>query len=144
MSGTLKWILLLIVVTIRAQDPRRRSFYFCSNNDYLELTKADNEKLACPDGRCIAKRFDSDEGPFWANRGKKDPTYLNVPLYAEEPYWVLLKNENQAQGDPFFLSRGKKETGSIFSSKLRDARDFAPDNDTPFFAARGKRVKAKN
>ncbi|XP_056646437.1 uncharacterized protein LOC130451440 isoform X1 [Diorhabda sublineata] len=147
MSGPLKWILLLIVVTVRAQEPRRRSYSLCPN-DYLHQQKLEIDKLDCTGNNIKMKKFDSSEsGPFWANRGKKDPVYIREPLfaeepgYAEEPYWMVVRSDNQEE--PFFVSRGKKENGFI-SGNLRETREFLQDNDVPFFAARGKKFKIKN
>nr|XP_023011893.1 uncharacterized protein LOC111502134 [Leptinotarsa decemlineata] len=141
MTGIVKWVLLLTVSTIHAQDPRRRIFnQILYPLDELQLSKTDDEDVPCPDRNCLPKRSVQEEnnGPFWANRGKKDPTYMRESLFAEEPYYVLVRKDDRFSEEPFFVSRGKKE------SKHRDRREFPEDVDSPFFAARGKRPKSKN
>lgn len=103
------------------------------------LLKYEEEGPACSGLGCL-KRSSQDEGPFWANRGKKDPSYLQEPFYADEPYWVLMRREPKFTDEPFFMSRGKKES----NLRMRDRREFVEDVDTPFFAARGKRMRSKN
>lgn len=87
------------------------------------------------------KRFGTeDTDPFWANRGKKDPSYLQDPLYVEEPYWILVRRNEQFEENPFYVSRGKKETGP-FNTKLKYLNQYTPDveSEKPFYAARGKK-----
>lgn len=60
-------------------------------------------------------------GPFWANRGKKDPKYLMSKLYAEEPHWSYVRKDNESydnEFDPFFTTRGKRYDGNRFVEKL--------------------------
>lgn len=87
-----------------------------------------------------SKRSAQEEvGPFWANRGKKDPTYVQDMLYVDEPYWVFIRRDDPPLPDaPFLGSRGKKETSS-YNSKLRYRQELLNDIDSPFYAARGKK-----
>lgn len=112
----------------------------------MEPNKND-EEVPCGEGVCIKRSSGQDElGPFWANRGKKDPAYMQEPLFAPEPYWVLLRREEQEE--PFFTSRGKKELRGTkyFNNNVRsrERREFMDEVDSPFFAARGKKLKTKN
>lgn len=90
-------------------------------------------------------------GPFWANRGKKDPTYTQEKLFVEEPHYILGRKDGEAE--PFFTSRGKKplyrNTLTYFYDdsikSRRDRRDYSSDVDVDpaFFAARGKKAMEK-
>lgn len=65
----------------------------------------ENDPAPCASQGCV-KRSDAD-GPFWANRGKKDPKYLQSRLYAQEPTWVYLSDDHFGYNEPFFVTRGK-------------------------------------
>lgn len=83
----------------------------------------------------------SDETePFWANRGKKDPTFMQARFYIEEPYWIILSRNQHFNQEPFFISRGKKESGS-YNLKMKFRNEYSQDVDAerPFYAARGKK-----
>lgn len=69
-----------------------------------ESDNFEKEAIGCTSGGCT-KRSDPD-GPFWANRGKKDPSYLQSKLYAQEPTWVYLSDEHYGYNEPFFVTRG--------------------------------------
>ncbi|KAF5274761.1 hypothetical protein FQR65_LT04314 [Abscondita terminalis] len=64
---------------------------------------------------CAKRSMQDDVGPFWANRGKKDPNYRTEPLSAEEPHWVLVRRAEddvtpfKYNFEPFFVTRGKKD-----------------------------------
>ncbi|CAG9855133.1 unnamed protein product [Phyllotreta striolata] len=143
MSCFLMWFLLLFI-TLSAQDPRRSQFH--QGHDIRLFRKGDGDNVSgeCEGDNCVLKRFVvEDVGPFWANRGKRDPTYMSEALYAEEPYCLLIRGENYQPDDPFFISRGKKEVGNVLETQLRDTRDVLAD-DAPFFAARGKKYRIRH
>ncbi|KAJ8923806.1 hypothetical protein NQ315_010388 [Exocentrus adspersus] len=126
----------------QAQDPRKRFLNHYPLNK-LELNKNNDDDTPCGAGICLKRSFGQDElGPFWANRGKKDPTYFQEPLYVEEPYWVLVRRDEQYQEEPlepFFTSRGKKESSKgvkYFDNLKLSRREFIDDVESPFFAAR--------
>lgn len=60
-------------------------------------------------------------GPFWANRGKRDPGYTKEVLYAEEPHWITLRNslfdEATTDSSPFYVTRGKKDRRKMSQGK---------------------------
>lgn len=132
---------------LQAQDPRKRTLLFCQNHDSQSQsfrTVAENVICGTANDKYISKRFALDDmaGPFWANRGKKDPIFKNEPLFVEEPSWIVVRvrEDPEFQEEPFFVSRGKKETGGLLSSQTRDFLQ----SDAPFFAARGKRFRNKH
>lgn len=69
-------------------------------------------------------------GPFWANRGKKDPTYTRSKLFAEEPHWILVRREDKdiIDNEPFYVTRGKKnseeDNRKVFWRNLLKKRSF--------------------
>lgn len=118
----------------QAQDPRKRfqADFFVTDDQYLKNN--DLEYLQ-------HKRVGTDGSePFWANRGKKDPTYLQEPFYVDEPYWILVRRNQAFDDDPFFVSRGKKEAFP-FNMRMKFLNDYTTDDDPskPFYAARGKK-----
>ncbi|CAH0562380.1 unnamed protein product [Brassicogethes aeneus] len=131
-----KWILLVCLTGIQAQDPRKRYESLPS----FEINKVEEEEISCTTKACVKRSAGQDElGPFWANRGKKDPTYLQQRFFVEEPRWVLVRRDDPSADvdDPFFLSRGKKEELYRPYALSRERRDDGVIS--PFFAARGKK-----
>lgn len=60
----------------------------------------------------------ADMGPFWANRGKRDPKYLHSRLYVEEPHWLYTRQDNKSfdnDFDPYFTTRGKKYDNKLLA-----------------------------
>lgn len=94
-------------------------------------------------------------GPFWANRGKKDSTYLQKKLFVDEPFFICLRKD--LQNEPFYNSRVKKplywntlkysidDSDNDNGKTRRGIRDFDKDVDLDpaFFAARGKKELEK-
>ncbi|CAH1121059.1 unnamed protein product [Ceutorhynchus assimilis] len=135
-------ILLFVFLSIvHCQDPRKR--LIINAMDYPK-----DDEIACNLKRSPSQE---DMGPFWANRGKKDPTYTQERLYVEEPRWFMVRKNGD--DEPFFNSRGKKPlywrsfkyTYDNSYRSRRDRRDFVNDMDIDpaFFAARGKKAIAK-
>lgn len=119
---------------LQAQDPRKR-FY----NNAIRLHEGRNvENIACSVRTCYKRSAGQEEfGPFWANRGKKDPTYLRDKLFAQEPSWIL-RNNIADKNEPFFITRGKRsgnddwKTGAKgdYDVKNRSDEDNEYDSET--------------
>ncbi|KAF5300208.1 hypothetical protein FQA39_LY11242 [Lamprigera yunnana] len=86
----------------------------CSGNSCTE-SEENGRIYSCLLNGCIKRAFQDDVGPFWANRGKKDPSYRSEPLIVDEPHWVLIRSSEDEllpyknNFEPFFVTRGKKE-----------------------------------
>ncbi|KAK9889356.1 hypothetical protein WA026_004629, partial [Henosepilachna vigintioctopunctata] len=142
MAISTKWLFLLSLTTsLHAQDPRKRILLSPNLVEEIEEPNLfEDEPYVCSIHGCV-KRSQSEVGPFWANRGKRGPRYLQSKLYAQEPAWVYITDDDSGYNEPFFVTRGKKnlETSKkhplLLKGLLQDKRaDSAPDN--PFFAAR--------
>lgn len=124
----------------------------CTQGVCDEWLKADK---TCKSHVCLKRGIRQEEmGPFWANRGKKNPTYKSDALYVQEPHWILVRRDDESglsNYDPFFITRGKKffsindDEGDdamknyVKDLSVRDRRDYGSD-ESPFFAARGKKI----
>lgn len=92
---------------------------FCQQNVCSELEHEGSTNSRCATSNCMKRALQDDVGPFWANRGKKDPTYRQEHLYAEEPHWVLVRRAQDRltplmyDFDPFFVTRGKKDRANL-------------------------------
>ncbi|KAH1030076.1 uncharacterized protein LOC109541070 [Dendroctonus ponderosae] len=93
-------VLLFVVLSIvHCQDPRKRFVL-----DPAQLQKDD---IVCNTKSCFKRSWtQEDMGPFWANRGKKDPKYLQEKLLVDEPFFICLRKD--LRNEPFYNSRGKK------------------------------------
>ncbi|XP_066259868.1 uncharacterized protein [Euwallacea similis] len=146
---TIKNVLLLASLSfVHCEDPRKRMI-----SDLRSYHQSCDEIICNPRNyfkRSSYIRQDEDMGPFWANRGKKDPAYAHARLLVDEPKWILFPKN--LDNESFFNSRGKKPAhwnaltyysnlGDIFGSR-RDRRDFENDMELNpiFFAARGKKL----
>lgn len=85
------------------------------------------ENRGCRTRLCVKRAASDEMGPFWANRGKREPNpspmYKQEQLFADEPHWILVRrDEDGAQisdYDPFFVTRGKKsEAAKRFAGLL--------------------------
>lgn len=104
--------------------------------------------LPCKSRLCLKRGIRQDEmGPFWANRGKRNPMYKNDRLFVQEPNWILVRRDDErgiSDYDPFFTTRGKKfliddsQSNYFKDLSVRDRREHASE-ESPFFAARGKK-----
>lgn len=124
-----------------------------SNTDSICDGKSKTEK-SCKSFICLKRGIRQDDvGPFWANRGKKNPTYKNDQLFVQEPHWILVRRDDDrgiSDYDPFFITRGKKNPSSndgdnersiknyVKDLSVRDRREYGSE-ESPFFAARGKK-----
>lgn len=129
---------------------------FCSQGVCDGWLKADK---SCKSNICLKRGIRQEEmGPFWANRGKKNPTYKSDQLYVQEPHWILVRRDDDSSlldYDPFFITRGKKYTmmpdvegedtmkNYVKDLSIRDRREYGSD-ESPFFAARGKKNEGLN
>lgn len=112
----------------QAQEPRKKN----SNLQYsyeeapIILDQSDDD-ISCSAGSCLKRSGQDELGPFWANRGKKDPSYSRNQLFVDEPRWILVRRDdrNHEEKEPFFLTRGKK-MGRMWNlaRKLTDGDDF--------------------
>lgn len=107
--------------------------------------------IPCVRRNCFLRvRKQDDVGPFWANRGKRGPTYARDVLYAEEPQWVDLNSDRVTDDptwyNPFFVTRGKKnrrKPGDESAVRERRVVQKVLPEESPFFAARGKKTGDK-
>lgn len=100
----------------------------------------------CKSHVCWKRAIRQEEmGPFWANRGKRYPTYKNNMLFVQEPHWILVRRDEESavsDFDPFFITRGKKADNVDQNLNPRDRRELDSDYDeAPFFAVRGKKAE---
>lgn len=95
-------------------------------------------------GRSIWKRTSRVDasGPFWANRGKRDPYLTSSRLYAEEPRWELVRPDEDGSYDPYFTTRGKKLKDNIRDRRTEEKIFYGAAS--PFLAARGKKDNSDN
>lgn len=111
---------LLLIELLQAQEPRKRA----SNDRFTyeePIVLEQEDDVSCSGGGCVKRSPGQDEfGPFWANRGKKDPTYSRSKLYAEEPHWILVRRDDKDVNDnePFYVARGKKSFSESNSKNI--------------------------
>uniref|UniRef100_A0A1Y1LHK7 Uncharacterized protein n=1 Tax=Photinus pyralis TaxID=7054 RepID=A0A1Y1LHK7_PHOPY len=90
-----------------------RAKRFCDGNVCSEAFR--EIPSSCMLASCTKRALQEDVGPFWANRGKRNPNYKTETLYANEPHWVLVRRANDEflpykyNYEPFFITRGKKD-----------------------------------
>lgn len=95
----------------------------CIQTACTELERGTSSNPQCVSTNCVKRALQDDVGPFWANRGKKDPTYRTEPLYAEEPHWILVRRAPEHISpitydiQPFFITRGKKSKYNMDQEK---------------------------
>ncbi|CAH1960781.1 unnamed protein product [Acanthoscelides obtectus] len=86
------------------------------------------EDSPCSGQGCL-KRSAQEEGPFWANRGKRDP------LLDDRLCWIFVR-QSDLEFEPPGVPYRKHEL------RMRDRR--AKGDDLPFYAARGKKQRSKH
>ncbi|XP_017783880.1 PREDICTED: uncharacterized protein LOC108567748 [Nicrophorus vespilloides] len=92
----------------------------------------------CKFGGCVKRAARQDDmGPFWANRGKREPSYFKDTFYADEPRWLLMRRDEPEEIDPFFTARGKKHEEEDARLKVKK---YIVLDESPFMAARGKKT----
>jgi hypothetical protein len=99
----------------QAQEPRKRNSNGRFSFEEPILLEQNDDDVSCSIGSCVKRSGQDEFGPFWANRGKKDPTYTRNKLFAEEPHWILVSREDQHENEPFYVARGKKNKNNPFS-----------------------------
>nr|XP_008200697.1 PREDICTED: uncharacterized protein LOC103314992 isoform X2 [Tribolium castaneum] len=128
MHVSIKWLLVLTLTGVHAEEPRKRNDRFSFEEPFI--LEQNDDDVSCSIGNCVKRASGQEEfGPFWANRGKKDPTYTRSKLFAEEPHWILVRRDDNDINDnePFYVTRGKKnsdEERKLFWKNLIKKRSF--------------------
>ncbi|XP_044256961.1 uncharacterized protein LOC123006501 [Tribolium madens] len=128
MHVSIKWLLILTLTGVHAQEPRKKNGRYSSEEPFVVEQSADY--VSCSIGNCVKRSSGQEEfGPFWANRGKKDPTYIRSKLFAEEPQWILVRQDEKDINDnePFYVTRGKKnpdEERKLFWKNFTKKRSY--------------------
>nr|QGA72564.1 natalisin [Rhynchophorus ferrugineus] len=135
MYPVFSFLVFVLLALVHCQDPRKR---LVDSSDYQK-----DDDLPCTMKNCYKRSANQEDmGPFWANRGKKDPSYSSDKFMIQEPHWILIKKDPEVE--PFFTSRGKRPLKYVYDDSVkppRDRRDYVVDGemDPAFFAARGKK-----
>lgn len=146
----LKKISTLLINYLQAQEPRKRLSHL--SFDEPTLLEQTDEDVSCSVNSCVKRSPGQDEfGPFWANRGKKDPTYARSKLFAEEPHWILVRRDDKDFNDnePFYITRGKKRATQLwknfFGTDLPRKIQFLQNTkDVPIYFEATKKANANN
>ncbi|XP_060516004.1 uncharacterized protein LOC132695642 [Cylas formicarius] len=128
------FVIFISICSAHAQDPRKR----------IILDVSGDMLPTCAEHLCMKRSGSQNElGPFWANRGKKDPKYLQEKFFVDEPRWILIHKDYDPM--PFYTTRGKKRSNTLYDNfQDRQRRVYADDeSDVAFFAARGKKFIEK-
>ncbi|XP_050674101.1 uncharacterized protein LOC126971751 [Leptidea sinapis] len=100
------------------------------------------------------KKLDDDDGPFWANRGRREEgrsfrgsaTWENQErTVRQNKHYELLMNRGASDDPPFWGSRGRRESDESRAKKQNDDDDnfwknSISEEDPPFWANRGRRL----